>query len=115
MLAGQHSIDALFHQPLARPSNCVDAGLQGCGNLAVTPGFAGVRRIRLQQNARFQLLPRRVFALGDQRGQPAPLLIAELHHVFFYRDLFGSHKSSPLVLCGTIESDIHRRVKDAGH
>ena len=88
MLAGQDGVDALFHQSLARPSNCVDAGLQGCRNLAVTPGFASVRRVSLQQDARLQQLPRRVFALADQRGQPLPLLVAQLHHVLLYRNLF---------------------------
>ena len=40
MLAGQDGVDALFHQALASPSNCVNAGLQGGRYLAVTPRFA---------------------------------------------------------------------------
>ena len=113
MLAGQDGVDALFHQALASPSHRVDAGFQGCRDLAVTPGFASIRCVRLQQDARLEQLPCRVLALANQCVQPLAFLIAELHHVLLYRDLFGSHESSPSVRYGTIDSKFHCKVKDA--
>ena len=100
MLAGQDSIDTLFHQPLSRPGNRGDTGLEGCRDLAVTPCLASVRGIGLQQNARLQQLPRRVFALLDQAIKPLSLLIAELHHVLLDRD-FHRHESTPSFVTGT--------------
>ncbi len=38
MLADKHGIEAFFHQLLAGPSNGVDAGIEGGGDLAVPPG-----------------------------------------------------------------------------
>ena len=70
MLAGQDGVDALFYQSLARPSNRIDVGLQGSRNPAAAPGFARVRRVSLQRNARVQQLPHLVLGLADQRGQP---------------------------------------------
>ena len=85
MLADQRGLDALFHQPLARSSNRVDAGLQSCGDLAVTPCFASVRGVGFQQDTCLQQLARRVFALADQGANPLSLLIAEPYDVLLYK------------------------------
>ena len=45
MLAGQSGIEAPLHQLLARAGDGVDAGIQCLGDLAVAPGFAGLRGV----------------------------------------------------------------------
>ncbi len=42
MLAGQSGVDPSLHQLLAGAGDGVDAGIQRRGDLAVTPGFAGL-------------------------------------------------------------------------
>ena len=76
MLAGQDGIDTLFHQPLPSPSNRGDTGLEGCRDLAITPGIANVRGRGGGQYARLQQLPCGVFPLLDQAIKPIPLLFA---------------------------------------
>jgi len=67
MLAGQSGLDPSFHQLLAGARDGVDAGIQRLGDLAVTPAFAGLRRIGLQQDACLQYLANRDLALLDER------------------------------------------------
>ena len=95
MLADKHGIEAFFHQLLAGPSNGVDTGIEGGGDFAVPPSFASLRGISLQQNARLGPLPGRVFTGTDQRVEPFPLLITELHHVPLLGNLFRGHAASP--------------------
>ena len=99
MLADKHGIEAFFHQLLAGPSNGVDAGIEGGGDFAVSPSFASLRGIGLQQNACLGQLPGRVFTPvftpTYQRVEPFPLLIAELHHVPLLGSLFRGHEASP--------------------
>jgi hypothetical protein len=45
MLAGQDGLETFLHQLLPGPGNRVDAGIQGGGDLAVTPSFAGLGSI----------------------------------------------------------------------
>ena len=67
MLARESGVDPSLHQLLAGAGDGVDAGIQRLGDLAVTPGFAGLRRIGLQQDACLQHLPNGAFALLDER------------------------------------------------
>src|SRR5271165_2994137 len=96
MMTPQGLINTFLDQPLTRPGNRVDAGLQSGGDLTVAPSFAGVRHVGLQQNASFQQKSSRVFALMDQRIQLLSLLAAEIDDVLLYRDLFPGHESVPL-------------------
>ena len=43
MLAGQHGIEAFLDKLLAGAGDGRQAGVQGCGDLAVAPSFAGYR------------------------------------------------------------------------
>jgi hypothetical protein len=78
MLADQDGGEAFFHQLLARPSNDVDAGVEGGGDFAVSPSFASLRGIGLQQNACLGQLSGRVLTRTDQHVELFPLHIAEL-------------------------------------
>jgi hypothetical protein len=42
----------------------------------------------------------------DQCVEPLSLLIAKLHDIPLYGDLFRGHESSPSVRCGAIDSKI---------
>jgi hypothetical protein len=95
MLADKDCVEAFFHQLLAGPSNGVDAGIEGSGDLAVPPSFASRRGISLQQDACPGQLSGWVFTHTYQRVEPLPLLIAELHHVPLLGNLFRAHGSSP--------------------
>jgi hypothetical protein len=48
----------------------------------------------------------------DQFVELFSLLVAELHDVFLYGDLFPGHESAPSMECGAIESEINRRIND---
>ena len=95
MLAGQRSIEAFLHQLLPRAGDGVDAGVQCFGDLAVAPGFAGLRGVRLQQDACLQHLPCRTCALLDERVEAFPLVSAERYDVSLYGRLFRDHDASP--------------------
>src|ERR1019366_1752491 len=100
MLAGQGSFEPFFHQSLTGPGNRVDTGIQSGRDLAVAQSFAGFRGIRLQQDTVLQQLLRGVFTPTDQIVEPFSLLLAELHDVFLYGDLFPGHESAPSIGCG---------------
>src|SRR5208337_3236939 len=70
MVTGQDGFEPFLDQLLAGPGNCADAGIQSRGDLAVAPSFASLRGVGLQQDARLQPPPRRVFALMDQCVEP---------------------------------------------
>ena len=53
MLAGQGGLEPLFHQPLTRPGNRIDAALQRRRDLAVAPAFAGVRGVAFNKMRAF--------------------------------------------------------------
>ena len=95
MLAGQDGLETFLHQLLPGPGNRVDAGIQGGGDLPVTPSFAGLGSIGFQQDARPHQLTCTVFALMDQRVEPFALLVAELHDVLLHASLFRGHDASP--------------------
>src|SRR5450756_27261 len=98
MMTLQGPIKAFLDEPLAGSGNRIDTGLQGGGDLAVAPCFAGVRGVGFEQDACFQEHARGVFALSDRRVQLLPFLIAELHDVFLDRDLFPGHEATPLLV-----------------
>ncbi len=102
MLAGQSGVDPALHQLLAGAGDGVDAGIQRRGNLAVTPGFAGLRRIGLQQDACLQYLARRTFALLDECVEPFALLLAQGHEGLLHGRLFRGHDLSPALPEATI-------------
>ena len=70
-LAAQHSLEAFFHQLLARPVNHGRTGLQSLDDPAVAPPFAGFRDIGLQQDPRLQYRPHR--ALSFRAASPTRL------------------------------------------
>ena len=77
MLVGQGGFEAFLHQFLTGPGDRVDARVQGGSDLAVTPAFAGLGGVRLQQDTRFQQLPGRVLSHLDQRVELLALLGAQ--------------------------------------
>src|SRR5450755_2469238 len=66
MLAVQHGLEALLDQPLARPKNGRQAGVQSFHDPTVTPAFACLRDISLEQDPGFEHLSRRPLARADQ-------------------------------------------------
>jgi hypothetical protein len=95
MFANQHCLDAFLHQLLASPSHRVDAGIEGCSDLAITPSVADRRGVRLQQNPRPGQLPRGACPSMDQRLETLPLVVAQLHHILLHDNLFRGHDGSP--------------------
>src|SRR6202045_231751 len=90
-LAAQHSLEAFFHQLLARPVNHGWTGLQSFDDPVVAPPFAGFRDIGLQQDPRLQYPSRRALSFPDQRFKPFAFLAAQPHHILLYRNLLRSH------------------------
>ena len=80
-LAAQHSLEAFFHQLLARPVNHGRTGLQSFDDPVVTPPFAGFRDIGLQQDPRLQYPSRRALSLPDQRFKPFAFLAAQPYNI----------------------------------
>ena len=115
MLTGQDGLEPFLHQLLAGPGNRGDANIQGRGDLTVTPSFASLGGIGLQQDACFYQLVCTVFALTDQHRELFALLVAELHDILLYGDLFRGHESPPSVWCGRIDSEIRHKINDVGH
>ena len=73
-----------------------DAGVQRFGDLAVTPGFAGLRGIGLQQDACLQHLPCRTCALLYQRVEAFQAQVdLSAWDVSLYGRLFRDHDASP--------------------
>ena len=112
MLAGQDRFEPFFHQLPAGPADRVDTCIQSPRDLAVTAAFAGLRGVGLQQDACPHQLLCGVLAHVDQCVEPLSLLIAKLHDIPLYGDLFRGHESSPSLRCGAIDSKIPRIVND---
>src|SRR5580704_6574469 len=97
MMPLQRTVQAFFNQALAGSSDRIDTGLQSGGDLAVAPSLTGVRCVCLQPDARFQLAPRRMLSLADQRVQLIPLVVAERDDVFLDDNHFPDHGSTLLL------------------
>src|ERR1700753_2866695 len=95
MLAKQASHTPLCHQPLARPGDRIDTGLQRRRDLAIAPARTTLRGVSLQQDAGLQQLLCRMFPAMDKGGELLSFLIAECHNVLLYRDLFSGHEPAP--------------------
>src|SRR4030088_2280225 len=95
MLANQGGLEPFFDQPLARPRDRVDTGLQRRRELAVAPALTTVRGVGFQQDPGLQQLLCWMVSAMDQGGEMLSLLIAQCHYVFLYRDLFPGHQSAP--------------------
>src|SRR6202790_4846190 len=95
MLANQGGLEPFFDQPLARPRDRVDTGLQRRRDLAVAPALTTVRGVGFQQDPGLQQLLCWVVSAMDQGGEMLSLLIAQCLYVFLYRDLFPGHQSAP--------------------
>src|ERR1700704_5209992 len=95
MLANQGGLEPFFDQPLARPRDRVDTGLQRRRDLAVAPPLTTVRGVGFQQDPGLQQLLCWMVSATDKGGEMLSLLIAQCHCVFLYRDLFPGHKSAP--------------------
>src|SRR3979411_781111 len=95
MLANQGALDPFFDQPLARPRDRVDTGLQRRRDLAVAPALTTVRGVGFQQDPGLQQLLCWMVSAMDKGGEMLSLLIAQCHYVFLYRDLFPGHQSAP--------------------
>jgi hypothetical protein len=63
MLAKQGGLKPVFDQPLARPGDRVDTGLQRRRDLAIAPARTTLRGVSFQQDAGLQQLVRRSFPL----------------------------------------------------
>src|ERR1700704_1008856 len=95
MLANQGGLEPFFDQPLARPGDRVDTGLQRRRDLAVAPALTTVRGVGFQQDPGLQQLLCWMVSATDKGGEMLSLLIAQCHCVFLYRDLFPGHQSAP--------------------
>src|ERR1700730_12028603 len=95
MLANQGGLEPFFDQPLARPRDRVDTGLQRRRDLAVAPALTTVRGVGFQQDPGLQQLLCWMVSAMDQGAEMLSLLIAQCHYVFLYRDLFPGHQSAP--------------------
>src|SRR6202035_2137033 len=95
MLANQGGLEPFFDQPLARPRDRVDTGLQRRRDLAVAPALTTVRGVGFQQDPGLQQLLCWMVSAMDKRGEMLSLPIAQRHYVFPYRDLFPGHQSAP--------------------
>src|SRR4030081_805082 len=95
MLANQGGLEPFFDQPLARPGDRVDTGLQRRRDLAVAPPLTTVRGVGFQQDPGLQQLLCWMVSATDKGGEMLSLLIAQCHCVFLYRDLFPGHQSAP--------------------
>src|SRR4030081_3109894 len=95
MLANQGGLEPFFDQPLARPRDRVDTGLQRRRDLAVAPALTTVRGVGFQQDPGLQQLLCWMVSAMDQGGEMLSLLIAQCHYAFLYRDLFPGHQSAP--------------------
>ena len=114
MLAGQHGLEPFLHQLLAGPGDGVDAGIQGRGDLAVAPCFAGLRGISLQQDAclasacRAGCLPVWISVLSRSRSSSLSFTT-----YFFTAICFAVTKH--LRHCGVSESEFCRRINDRAY
>src|ERR1700761_5160499 len=95
MLATQGGLKPVFDQPLTRPGDRVDTGLQRRRDLAVAPARTTLRGISFQQDTGLQQLLCRMFPAMDKGGELLSFLIAECHDVLLYRDLFSRHELAP--------------------
>src|SRR5580700_3876198 len=95
MLANQGGLEPFFDQPLTRPRDRVDTGLQRRRDLAVAPALTTVRGVGFQQDSGLQQLLCWMVSAMDKGGEMLSLLIAQCHYVFLYRDLFPGHQSAP--------------------
>src|ERR1700730_15286987 len=95
MLANQGGLEPFFDQPLARPRDRVDTGLQCRRDLAVAPALTTVRGVGFQQDPGLQQLLCWMVSAMDKGGEMLSLLIAQCHYVFLYRDLFPGHHPAP--------------------
>src|SRR4030081_322546 len=95
MLANQGGLEPFFAQPLARPRDRVDTGLQRRRDLAVAPALTTVRGVGFQQDPGLQQLLCWMVSAMDKRSEMLSLLISQCHYVFLYRDLFPGHQSAP--------------------
>ncbi len=113
MLADQGSIEAFLHQLLARAGAGVDASVQCFGDLAVAPGFAGLRgvrfiRMRAFSTCRAGLLPFWMSALSCSRSAALSFTM-----YLFTAGCFAI--TTHLRDTGDIDSEIVRKFNDAGH
>ncbi len=95
MLAGEGSLEPLFHKLLAGLGDRIDAGIQRRRDLGVSPPRPRRGRICLQQDVRLQQRSCRMFALINQSVKFAALVITQPHDVFLQAMLFRGHDSSP--------------------
>src|SRR5229473_5675644 len=84
MLANQGGLEPFFVQPLARPRDRVDTGLQRRRDLAVAPALTTVRGVGFQQDPGLQQLLCWMVSAMDKGGEMLSLLIAQWHYVFLF-------------------------------
>src|ERR1700759_2414434 len=106
MLAKQGGLKPVFDQPLARPGDRVDTGLQRRRDLAIAPARTTLRGVSFQQDAGLQQLLCRMFPAMDKGGELLSFLIAECHDVLLYRDLFSGHEPAPSLVTGASRQKI---------
>ena len=111
----QRGVEPFVHELAPRPFNCGDAGIQRLGDPAITPAFASLRDIRLQQDTRLGQQSRGSPARADECGKPIPFLGAQTHDVFFNGDFFPGHESSPSLINRNRDSQLTTEINDGGH
>ena len=87
MFASEHRLEAFLDQPLARPEDGRQAGVQGGHDPPVAPAVAGLGNIGLEQDSRLENLRRRALALVDQGFKRLTFLRTQPDDVLFDCDL----------------------------
>ena len=98
---------------LAGPGNRVDAGIQSRGDLAVTPSFAGLGGVGLQQDACLHQLAGAVLAL--RINMLSRLRSSSLSFTTYFFTTVCFAVTTHLRHYGAIGSEIDRNIKDVGY
>lgn len=116
MLADQGGLEPFLDQSLTGSSDCIDAGVQGFGDLAVAPSAPSLGAVRLQQNARSQQLERGVLARLNYRRKLLALFAAQRHDIpLDRRNCSLRHESPPVLIDRAMDSDFRCTINDGQH
>jgi hypothetical protein len=95
VFTGQHRLEPFLDQLAPGPLDSGDAGVQRPGDRTVAPAFAGIRYVRLQQDAGLRQQLGGTLAFVDQVVEPIAFLRGEFDRVFLDRNRFPGHESPP--------------------
>ena len=114
VFAGQHRLEPFLDQLASGPLGSGDAGVERRGDPAVAPGFARIRYVRLQQDARLRQQLGGTLAYANQLVESIAFLRVEPDHVFLDGNLFRGNESPPSLPCRDRDSEIPVKINDRG-